>query len=66
MKNGEVDAIRCWEPAVREANKAGGDWVYANAKEFYTQVAPRLRTSRPRCEDRGNLEEVLHRPRTGS
>ena len=35
MKNGEVDAIRCWEPAVREANKAGGDWVYANAKEFF-------------------------------
>ena len=37
MKNGEVDAIRCWEPAVREANKAGGDWVYATAKEFYTK-----------------------------
>lgn len=57
MKNGEVDAIRCWEPAVREANKAGGDWVYANAKEFYTKwmhaaYAP------AQVADRGNLEEV--------
>ena len=57
MKNGEVDAIRCWEPAVREANKAGGDWVYANAKEFYTKWLHAAYIP-AQVEDRGNLEEV--------
>ncbi len=57
MKNGEVDAIRCWEPAVREANKAGGDWVYANAKEFYTKWLHAAYIP-SQVEDRGNLEEV--------
>lgn len=37
MKNGEVDALRCWEPAFREARHAGGDWAYAIAREFYTK-----------------------------
>ena len=60
MKNGEVDAIRCWEPAVREANKAGGDWVYANATEFIHKVDARLlhpdpgpRPRQPRAGPRG-------------
>lgn len=57
MKNGEVDAIRCWEPAVREANKAGGDWVYANAREFYTKWLHAAYIP-AQVEDRGNLEEV--------
>lgn len=57
MKNGEVDAIRCWEPAVREANKAGGDWVYANAKEFYTKWMHAAYIT-AQVEDRGNLDEV--------
>ena len=57
MKNGEVDAIRCWEPAVREANKAGGDWVYANAEEFYTKWLHAAYIP-AQVEDRGNLEEV--------
>jgi len=57
MKNGEVDAIRCWEPAVKEVNKAGGDWVYATAKEFYTKwMHAAYITSQ--VEERGNLEEV--------
>ena len=58
IKNGEVIAIRCWEPAVKEAQKSGmTDFVYANAKEGYmkwmhacylpTQVA-----------DRENYEEI--------
>lgn len=33
--NGEVLAIRCWEPAVREARKQGLDMAYAYAQEFY-------------------------------
>lgn len=34
IKNGEVIAIRCWEPAVKEAQKAGmTDFVYAYGKE---------------------------------
>ena len=57
MKNGEVDAIRCWEPAVREANKAGGDWVYANATEFYTKWMHACYIP-TQVHDRGNLEQV--------
>ena len=57
MKNGEVDAIRCWEPAVNEANKAGGDWVYATAKEFYLKWMHGIYIA-SQVEDRGNLEEV--------
>ena len=57
MKNGEVDAIRCWEPAVNEVNKAGGDWVYATAKEFYCKwMHAAYITSE--VEERGNLDEV--------
>ena len=60
MKNGEVDAIRCWEPAVREANKAGGDWVYANAKEFFLKWmhAGYIPTQ---VQDRGNLDDGARR-----
>ena len=57
MKNGEVDASRCWEPAVNEVNKAGGDWVYATAKEFYCKwMHAAYITSE--VEERGNLDEV--------
>jgi spermidine/putrescine-binding protein len=57
MKNGEVDAIRCWEPAVNEVNKAGGDWVYATAKEFFCKwMHAAYITSE--VEERGNLDEV--------
>jgi spermidine/putrescine-binding protein len=36
IKNKEVLAIRCWEPAVKEAQKAGmTDFHYATAKEGY-------------------------------
>ena len=57
MKNGEVDAIRCWEPAVNEVNKAGGDWGYATAKEFYCKwMHAAYITSE--VEERGNLDEV--------
>ena len=55
--NGEVLALSCWEPVVKEAQRAGLDFEYANGKEFLlkwmqacyipTQVA-----------DRGNLEQV--------
>ena len=57
MKNGEVDAIRCWEPAVNEVNKAGGDWVYATAREFYTKWMHGIYIT-SQVEDRGNLDEV--------
>ena len=57
MKNGEVDAIRCWEPAVREANKAGGDWVYANAKEFFLKWMHACYIP-TQVQDRGNLDDV--------
>jgi len=59
MKNGEVDSIRCWEPAVRETNKSNPEhpWVYATAKEFYCKwMHAAYITSQ--VEDRGNLEEV--------
>lgn len=57
IKNGEVLAIRCWEPAAIEAQKAGLDFVYASAKEFYqkwmhTCLIPAQVT------DRGNIENV--------
>ncbi|MDG2475097.1 MAG: extracellular solute-binding protein [Paracoccaceae bacterium] len=36
IKNNEVLAIRCWEPAVKEAQKAGmNNFHYATAKEGY-------------------------------
>ena len=57
MKNGEVDAIRCWEPAVNEVNKAGGDWVYATAKEFYCKWMHGMYIT-SQVEERGNLDEV--------
>jgi spermidine/putrescine-binding protein len=57
VKGGEVLAQANWEPVVKEAQKAGLDYEYANGKEFLlkwmqgcyipTQVA-----------DRGNLEQV--------
>ena len=53
VKNGEVDALVCWEPVVKEAQKSGLDFAYANGKEFLlkwmhacyipTQVADRDR-----------------------
>jgi putative spermidine/putrescine transport system substrate-binding protein len=38
IKNGEVLAIRCWEPAVKIVQKEGLDFVYADA-EFYNKWA---------------------------
>ena len=57
MKNGEVDALRCWEPAFREARRAGGDWAYAIAREFYTKWMHAAYIPAQAVE-RGNLEAV--------
>ncbi|MDA1356608.1 MAG: extracellular solute-binding protein [Proteobacteria bacterium] len=58
IKNGEVLAIRCWEPAVKEAQKSGmTDFVYANAIEGYMKWmhAAYIPTQ---VQDRGNFEEI--------
>ena len=58
IKNGEVIAIRCWEPAVKEAQKAGmTDFVYANAVEGYMKWMHACYIP-TQAADRGNLEEV--------
>lgn len=58
IKNGEVLAIRCWEPAVKEAQKAGmKDFVYSNAKEGYMKWMHGCYIP-AQVKDRGNIEEV--------
>ncbi|MGD9538178.1 MAG: PotD/PotF family extracellular solute-binding protein [Alphaproteobacteria bacterium] len=58
IKNGEVLAIRCWEPAVKEAQKAGmTDFVYSNAKEGYMKWMHACYIP-AQVEERGNFEEV--------
>ncbi len=58
IKNGEVIAIRCWEPAVKEAQKAGmTDFVYANAIEGYMKWMHACYIP-TQAADRGNLEEI--------
>jgi hypothetical protein len=42
---------------VKEANKAGGDWVYATAKEFYLKWMHAVYIP-SQVEERGNIEEV--------
>lgn len=58
IKNGEVLAIRCWEPAVKEAQKAGmTDFVYSNATEGYMKWMHACYIP-TQVEDRGNFEEI--------
>ncbi len=58
IKNGEVLAIRCWEPAVKEAQKAGmKDFVYSNATEGYMKWMHGCYVP-AQVADRGNFEEV--------
>ena len=58
IKNGEVLAIRCWEPAVKEAQKAGmKDFVYSNAKEGYMKWMHACYIP-AQAKERGNLDEI--------
>jgi len=57
IKNGEVYATACWEPAVIESRKAGVNVQYASTKEcywkwMYTSQIP------AQVADRGNAENV--------
>lgn len=56
IKNGEVLALVCWEPAVRAAKEAGLNFEYANA-EFYFKWMHGCYIP-AQVEDRGNFEEV--------
>jgi len=58
IKNGEVLAIRCWEPAVKEAQKAGmKDFVYAYGKEGNLKWMHGCYIP-AQVKDRGNWEEI--------
>ena len=55
--NGEVLATRCWEPAVKEAQAQGLDFVYAFAAEFYDKWMHAQYVPTP-VKDSGNLDQV--------